>query len=77
MPLLSTVAAVAVGAAAKVKAAVNKNADIAIIAFLCTGRPALGTIPPVGRASEEIIEFSSAGQLVIIVAPVLVRRQPP
>jgi hypothetical protein len=59
MPLFPTdVAAAAVGAAPKVKAEANKNAEIAIVADLRTDWPAmLFATPAAGRGSEEIIDF--------------------
>jgi hypothetical protein len=71
-------AAVAIGAPANVKAVANKNAGIAIMAHLRFGRSAtLLTIPTVGCVSEELINFSSAGQLLIIVPPALLGGNPP
>lgn len=59
MPLFETAsAAVAAGAAAHVRAAANKNPEIAVMTCLRTDRPVtLRAIPWVGRRSEEIIKF--------------------
>ncbi|MFN2533937.1 MAG: hypothetical protein ABR528_01635 [Pseudonocardiaceae bacterium] len=56
----------------------NKNAGIAIMAHLRIGRSVtLLAIPTVGFVSEELINFSSAGQLEIIVPPALLGGNPP
>jgi hypothetical protein len=51
----------------------NKSVGIAIMARLRIGRSAmLLAIPAAGYVSEELIDFSSADQLVIIVPAALV-----
>lgn len=55
------------------KAVANSNAEMAILICLRTDRPVTCTANPSAvHGSEEIIDFSSAGQLIMIVAPALI-----